>query len=447
MNIESYLVSTLLAYPEFFPDVAEFLRPEDFERPAYGEIFASMGRLSAKSVYFDVMSVKAEAEAFGRGQAIGGDVVLVDLMGLAPASGLTAVEHGRIVLSAATRRRTIKSLSEALEAAKDPARPIADISGLAERAALEAAENRQGKELRSFDEYLPEVWRHIEAVIRGEITGLKTGFPDIDGHTGGFQKTDFIILGGRPGMFKTSLALEMLVNVGLDGGVGAFFELEMTAAQVVRRALYQKGKVNSQSIKRGIAPERELPKLKAAQDRIMGKRIFFDDSTGLTPLQAMSKCRKLKAKHGRLDLVVIDNVQIMNGDGNFKGDRRVELASVSNNLKRMAKDLDTVVIGISHLNRESAKSSDPEPSLHDLKNTGEFEQDADIVILLHIESVYKDVEAGKENDMKVLFAKFREGETGFKMIRVQPEFTSFESMSQRQDEPPPRNQEYRDFIP
>lgn len=442
MNTESYLIATLLTFPESFLDVAEFLRAEDFDNQEYSEIYSSMARLSSKSIHFDAITVKNEMDAAGRRVS---ESVLVDLVGIAPASALTAIEHARIVCASATRRRTVKSLSEALEAAKDPARPIAEVSGLAERAALEAAENRQSKDLRSFDEYLPEVWRDIEAMIRGEITGLKTGFPDIDQHTGGFQKTDFVILGGRPGMFKTSLALEMLVNVGLAGGVGAFFELEMMAKQVVKRSLYQKGKVNSQAIKRGIAPTRELPKLKAAQDLIRGKKLFFDDSTGVTPLQALSKCRKLKAKCGRLDLVVIDNVQIMNGDGNFKGDRRAELASVSNNLKRMAKDLETVVIGISHLNRESAKSSDPEPSLHDLKNTGEFEQDADIVMLLHIESVYKDVEPGKENDMKVLFAKFREGETGFKTIRVVPEFTSFESISQRQDEPPPSYRDQREL--
>lgn len=446
MNAESYLLATLLAYPEAFGDVASIVNAEDFDRPAYREIYASMARLSARSVVFDGMAVKSEMEAEGAYSRIGGDSVLVDLIGIPVSSQYTATEHARTIADDATRRRAVLSLAEALEAAKDPTRPLSEVSGMAEKAAMEAAANRQSKDLRAFDDFLPEVWRRIEAVARGEITGIKTGFPDIDKHTGGFQKTDFVILGGRPGMGKTSLALEMGVNLSIAGGVVAFFECEMSAAQVVQRALYQKGRVNSQLLKRGVNVQQDLPRLKEAQERIRGKKIFFDDTTNITPLQMLSKCRKLKSKQGKLDLVIVDNVQIMRGDGSFRGDKRAELADVSNNLKRIAKDLDTVVIGISHLNRDSAKSSDPEPSLHDLKNTGEFEQDADIVILLHMESYYTDqIEPGTENEMKVIFAKFREGETGFVMIRFVKEFTAFETMSQRKDEPPKQKFDRNDW--
>lgn len=446
MNSETMLMATLICYPESFADLVGKVTAEDFERPAYGEIFASMARVSIKSPVFDIVVIRNDLEAFGRLAAAGGESMLMELAAMMPASTIPAQEHAQEVVEAAARRRVVQGLKTALEATGDGKIPLHELAGMVESIAIDASTSRKTKDLAPISSYMGQVFKVIEAQTRGEILGLKTGFRDIDEHTGGFQKTDLVILGGRPGMGKTSLALEMAVNACIEGKTAAFFELEMAAWQVVQRAIYQRSKVDSQLIKRGRLPARDWPIIKLRTGELKDIKLFLDDSTGTTPLQVLSKCRRLKAKHG-LDLVVIDNVQIMKGDGRYGGNRRQELADVSNSLKRIAKDLEAPVIAISHLNRESARSSDPTPSLHDLKETGDLEQDADIVILLHMDSHYKDVDPADENTMKVIFAKFREGDTGMKLIRFNKQFTSFENMSQREEEPPQRRINHADWTP
>ncbi len=366
LNTEHHLIATLITYPEALADVSGMLKSDDFDRPALAEIYSAMVSMSSRGDGFDLITLRGELEAKGKLAAAGGEPLLMELAAAFSASAAFAQEHAKIVTADAVRRRVVKGLAMVLEASKDAANGVNELAGMIERVALEAASTRQEKELSPLSDYLAQIWKTWEAQARGEVTGLRTGFRDIDSHTCGFQPTDFIVLGGRPGMGKTSFALEIMGNVCRRGGTGAFFELEMSAWQVAARAILQRARVNSQSLRMGSPAKRDLEKLKEIADLIRNDKLYFDDTAGITPLQVLSKCRKLKAKRG-LDLVVVDNIQIMKGDGNYRGNRRQELADVSNSMKRLAKSIECPVIGISHLNRESAKSGDPRPSLHDLK--------------------------------------------------------------------------------
>jgi replicative DNA helicase len=437
MNLEAYFLATLLYWPEEIAEVAPLIQPEDFTEARNEVVYSALRGLAAKGQYVETHSLLAFLRALGALERAGGEFYIVrDIGDLVPASGATAKDHAKLIRDAAIRRRMRRDALALLEAAEKPEVPIEDLAGLAERAAVDATARRVERGAILAKHVLPEVFKTIEAHAKGEITGIRTGFTDLDQHLGGLQRTDLIILGGRPGMGKTSLALDFAGNIAIDGkGKVAFFELEMSRTQIIKRLLCSRAKVSGQLLKTGKLPQRDYPRLSLAVGPIGEAPFYIDDTVGLTPLQLLSKARQIKAKAGGLDLVVVDNIQIMRGDGKF-GSRREELANVSNNLKRVAKELEVPLIAISHLSRECERRGDPEPNLSDLKETGDIEQDADIVMLLYREEVYKEVPLERHGETKVILAKNRDGESIAKIIRFIPELSSFTNWSSRQDAPP-----------
>jgi replicative DNA helicase len=302
--------------------------------------------------------------------------------------------------------------------------------------------------LRPTSAYIPEVFAIIERQSKGEITGVETGFYDLDQHTSGFQRSDLIVLGGRPRMGKTALATDIAYNIGIDQRRPvAFFELEMAGRQIVERKLFALAKVNGQLVRRAKLPQRDFPRLSLAVGPLSEAKVFIDQTTSLTPLQMLAKCRRMKMKAG-LDLVVVDNIQKMRGDGNYKGNFRLEIADITKNLKNIAKDLDVPILAISHLSRGPDHRADPEPVLSDLQESGNIEQDADIVMLLYREEVYKEVEDGKKGETKVIFAKYRNGQEGYVNLRFNEEFSSFANWGGNREEPPPsfKDKQTSDFL-
>jgi len=306
---------------------------------------------------------------------------------------------------------------------------------MAEAAALAGVQGGESTEKMVW-EYMPEVFAVMERQQSGEVTGLKTGLFDLDLHLSGLQKSDLIILGGRPRMGKTSLATDIAAHVALDQGKSlAFFSLEMAGRQIVERTLFTRARVNGQQLRRGKLPKDQFPRIQVATPQFKGAKWMVDGATSLSPLMLLSKCRRHRMKYG-LDLIIIDNIQKMKSDFRQK-DRRLEVAEVTNALKNIAKELDVPILAISHLSRGPDMRANPEPVLSDLQESGNIEQDADIVMFVYREEVYKEVPDEKEGETKIIIAKYRNGQDGHIMLRFNKDLCSFENWGGNRQVPPP----------
>lgn len=435
---EATLLSALISYPDEIPDVSLVLKPRDFTRRQHEAIYAELLEMTAQGVKVDAITVLHALQASGRHQAAGGVDFLSDILAISCAPGYS-LQYARSIREYAQRRAMHFALSRALEALANPAKPLQEIAGMMEAAALEStAGAEEGGKL--IADYLPHVFRIIERQAKGEITGVKTGFADLDQHLSGLQRTDLIVLGGRPRMGKTSLATDIAGSVAIDQGKSVcFFSMEMAGWQIAERQLYTRAKINGQLLRKGKLPQREFPKLQIALPQFKGAKWNIDGSTALTPLQILAKCRRHRATHG-LDLIVIDNIQKMRADSGQK-EKRLEVAEITNALKNMAKDLDVPILAISHLSRGVDMRSDQEPVLSDLQESGNIEQDADIVLFVYRESEYKDVPQDEECLTKLIIAKYRNGQAGQLTLRFNKDLSSFENFSVHRTEPP---QSYKD---
>lgn len=435
---ERALLASLISYPEEILDVIPILKPGDFTRRQYEAIYAELLAMTASGVKVDMVTLQNSLEASGQGR----DAVemVTDLAGIFGGPGYS-LEYARPIQEAARRREMRAKLSQALEALADPARPIQDIAGMAEAAAMVGAGGAEATEKMVW-EYMPEVFDVMERQSKGEITGLRTGLRDLDQHLSGLQKTDLIVLGGRPAMGKTSLATDIAGSVAIDQRKSVcFFSLEMGGRQIVERHFFTRAKVNGQLLRKNRLPQRDYPKIAMAAPAFNDKTMkwMVDGGTLLTPLRMVSKVRRHRMRYG-LDLIIIDNIQKMRPDSGQK-DKRLAVAEITEALKNAAKDLDVPILAISHLSRGVDKRTEPEPELSDLQESGNIEQDADIVLFVYRESAYKDVPPEKECETKLIIAKYRNGLTGQLFLHFNKELSSFENHAGNRTEPPPSYKE------
>ena len=430
---ERTLIAALMAYPEEIPDVIPVLKPEDFTHLHHEAMYAEMLAMTAAGLKVDALTLDHALQASGR--SYGGWEAIQDIAGIFGGPGY-ALQYAREIAKAAQRREMRTKLSQALEAAGDLSRPLEEVAGLAESAALVGARGAEATEKLVW-EYMPEVFAVMERQAKGEITGLKTGLIDLDKHLSGLQNGDLIVLGGRPRMGKTSLAIDIAGAAAIDQRKSVcFFSLEMAARQIVERQLFTRAKVNGELLRKGKLPARDYPNLALAAPLFNDRNLkwMVDGATLLTPLRMVSKVRRHKMRHG-LDLIVVDNIQKMKPDSGQK-DKRLAVGEITEALKNMAKDLDVPILAISHLSRGVDKRAEPEPELSDLQESGNIEQDADIVLFIYRESEYKDVEPGKEGETKLIIAKYRNGSAGVLDLRFNHALSSFENYVPYREAPP-----------
>ncbi len=441
IDVETYLLSTLLWYPEEITDAALTLKPDDFLSFRHGLVYAELLAMAAKGTPVDLATLAASLTASGNLNAAGGPDFLTSLLENVSAGAALVPEHTRTIKQASMRRSMRFALAEAMEAVQDPTRSLVEVAGMAEAAALAGVQGGETSEKMVWD-YMLDVFAVMERQQSGEVTGLKTGLFDLDLHLSGLQKSDLIILGGRPRMGKTSLATDIAAHVALDQGKSlVFFSLEMAGRQIVERTLFTRAKVNGQLLRRGKLPKDQFPRIQAATPQFKGAKWMVDGATSLSPLMLLSKCRRHRMKYG-LDLIIIDNIQKMKSDFRQK-DRRLEVAEVTNALKNIAKELDVPILAISHLSRGPDMRTNPEPVLSDLQESGNIEQDADIVMFVYREEVYQDVPAEKEGETKLIIAKYRNGQDGHITLRFNKDLCSFENWAGNRQAPAPSRREYQ----
>lgn len=425
---ERALLAALMAYPEEVADVSALLKPEDFTQWPHDAIYAEILAMAARGTAIDPVTVSNALE--GR---VSWDTVR-DIAGDSGAPGF-CLDYARAIREASQRREMRAKLQAALEAVSDPSRSLMEVAGIAESAALVAAGSGEATEKMVW-EYMPEVFEVMERQSNGEITGLKTGLIDLDRHLSGLQRGDLIVLGGRPRMGKTSLALDIAGAVAIDQKKSVcFFSLEMAARQIVERHLFTRAKVNGELLRKGKLPAREYPRLALAAPQFNDRKLkwMVDGATLLSPLRMLSKVRRHRAKHG-LDLIVIDNIQKMRPDSGQK-DKRLAIAEITEALKNAAKDLDVPILAISHLSRGVDKRAEPRPELSDLQESGNIEQDADIVLFVYRKSEYEDVPEDKYGETELIIAKYRNGSAGEILLRFNHALSSFENYAAMRQEP------------
>ncbi|MGZ5382666.1 MAG: replicative DNA helicase [Acidimicrobiia bacterium] len=403
--------------------VMDKLEPDDFYVPAHQAIFDSIVHLYNANQPIDPLTVSDALHRKGELERIGGAGYLTDLMeGVPTASNIEY--YAGIVEEHGLRRRLISAGGQIGDLAVMTDLDISAVLDRAEQAVFGVGERRIGEGLIAMSPLLHSTLEVIEEMeARGsELTGLATGFRDLDRRLAGLQAANLVIVAARPSMGKSALASNIATNVAMDGGTVAMFSLEMSREEIVQRLLCSVGRVDSMKLRTGQLGPQLWQKVVHAASRMYKAPIYIDDSGQLTVTDIRAKCRRLKRQHG-LDLVIIDYLQLMSGSN--RENRQQEIAEISRSLKNLARELDIPILAVSQLNRGLEAREDKRPRLGDLRESGAIEQDSDVVMFIYRHEYYHPEAQDSKGLAEVIIAKHRAGSTGRVDMTFLPEFTLF----------------------
>ena len=407
---------------------AELIDADDFFRDAHRRVFDKMVDLNERGQAIDLVTLRDELSRSGDLEPVGGPAYISSLADGVPRS--TNVEHyARIVKERATLRNLIAAANR-IEAEAYAAREEASVVlDRAEQEIFSIAEGRIHSGFVPLAELAEASFSTIERLqsVQSAVTGVPTGFADIDELTAGLQPADLVIVAARPSMGKTAFALNVGAHVGTGGErtVGVF-SLEMSKEQLFMRMLTSAAQIDSHRFRTGLLTESDYGRLSDAMSFLSDARVYIDDTPSLGVLEMRAKSRRLKAEHG-LDLVIIDYLQLMQGRGRFEN-RNQEIASISRSLKALAKELDVPVMALSQLSRAPESRGDKRPQLSDLRESGALEQDADVVMFIFREDMYEETPEN-ENVAEIIIGKQRNGPTGTVKLAFLKQQTRFENLS------------------
>jgi replicative DNA helicase len=427
IDAERSLLGAVLVNNENFHRVIELLRPEDFYLDAHRIILRHMVALVERSRAIDLVTLQEELLRSSQLEGAGGIVYLASLLEGIP--HLINSEHYiEIVREKSLLRQMVGATNRIMAECFDQATPAEEILDRAEKALFDLSEKRIKVGFVSVRELEASTTRLLENLYneREMITGVASGFVDLDRMTSGLQRSDLIILAARPSMGKTALCLNIAQHVAKSGGKVGIFSLEMSKEQLLMRFLCADAMVDAHKVRTGYIGRDEFMKLIESLGQVTRSPLFVDDSSTLTVMEMRAKCRRLKAEQG-LDLVIVDYLQLMSGFGKF--DNRVqEISGISRGLKALAKELELPVIALSQLSRApEQRQGDHRPQLSDLRDSGSIEQDADVVMFIFREEVYKSDEDNM-GKAELIIAKQRNGPTGVVRLAFLRQFTKFENL-------------------
>ncbi|MBM43357.1 MAG: replicative DNA helicase [Acidobacteria bacterium] len=428
LEAERCVLGSILIHNDAFNSAAELLDADDFFRDAHRRVFDRMVDLNERGEAIDLVTLKDELGRAGDLDAVGGPAYVAGLVDGVPRS--THVEHyARIVKEKATLRNLIFSANQILDTAYSGEDEADTVLDRAEQAIFSIADDKVHDGFVPLRDLVPGTFEAIEKIQghTGHVTGVPTGFPDLDEMTQGFQPSDLIIVAARPSMGKTSLVLNIAQHLGVKTKMTVgFFSLEMSKEQLFMRMLTGEAKVDSHKFRGGFLGERDYGELASALERLSEAKVFIDDSASIGVLEMRAKARRLKSEHG-LDMIVVDYLQLMQGRGRFDN-RTQELAAISRSLKGLAKELDVPVVALSQLSRAPESRSDRRPQLSDLRESGALEQDADVVLFIFREEVYDD-KPELEGLAEIIVGKQRNGPTGVVKLAFVKPYTTFSSLA------------------
>ena len=441
IEAEQSVLGAMLIDKEAIAKVTEVLNADDFYREAHRVIFTAMLELYNKNEAVDLITVTDILRRDNKLEDIGGIAYITSLANIV----LTAANvkyHADIVAEKSVLRQLVKVSTEIAAMGYEANDEVGVLLDTAESRILEISNRKKKADFTPISAVLMDSVQSIEKLLnnKGGLTGIPTGFNDLDKLTSGLHPSDFIILAARPSMGKTALALNIVQNVALrahkrvggDPRSVAFFSLEMSKEQLVNRMLCAEASIDSQRLRIGEMSDKDWDALWAACDTMSKAKIYIDDTAGITVMDMRSRARRLKAEHG-LDLIVVDYLQLMQGSGkrNTSGDRQQEVSEISRSLKALARELDVPVLALPQLSRGVEARQVKRPMLSDLRESGSLEQDADIVAFLYREDYYNPETENKHTEL--IIAKHRNGPVDTVNLFFHKQFTKFVGFTKREE--------------
>ena len=428
----------MLLEKEAIAKAIEVLDETAFYKPAHQQIFSAMIGLFERSEPVDLITLIEELRRRGQLEKIGGEFYLSELT-TKVTSAANIEFHAHIVLEKALMRQLIASSAEVASRAFNETEDALELLDEAEQRIFQISEQRMKKNFVSMNTAVHSTMELLES-IHGKhsgITGVPAGFTELDNITGGFQKSDLIIVAGRPSQGKTALVLSLARNASVIHNVPiGFFSLEMSTQQLVMRLICAEARVDAHSVRTGRLPEDEWRKLSTSVGRLYKAKIFIDDTPALGVLELRAKARRLKAEHN-VGMIVVDYLQLMQGPRNAQS-REQEISSISRSLKALAKELNIPVVALSQLNRAVEARGDKRPVLADLRESGAIEQDADVVVFVHRPEMFgieKDENGNStEGTAELIIGKQRNGPTGSARMAFIKQYARFENLTRTRDD-------------
>ncbi len=430
IEAEQSVLGCILIENESIEKIIENLDRDDFYRESHRQIFEAIHSLYERGEPVDLVTLSDHLRGHNLLESVGGASYLSSLTNMVPSAANIAY-YGRLVRDKAVRRRMIAAAAEIAEMAYDDPGDVDESLDQAERKIFEVSEQRSRPSFSQINDIVKvNIKKLMDLYERQEsVTGVPTGFKDLDHLTAGFQPSDLIIIAGRPSMGKTALALNMAQYIGINSTMPipvGLFSLEMSKEQLVMRMLCAEAKVNGSNLRRGFLSDRDWKRLTKAAGKFSEAPIFIDDTPAITVLEMRAKARRLKKEFG-LGLIVVDYLQLMRGKGRGRSDsREQEISEISRSLKALAKELNVPVIALSQLNRGVESRTDKRPLLSDLRESGAIEQDADVIAFIYRDEVYNQNSEDNKNVAELLLSKQRNGPIGKVMLTFQSQYTLFQ---------------------
>lgn len=442
-ELESSVLGALMIEKDAYMTVADLLRPESFYKDQNRMVFEAIRTLASQDQPIDVLSVAEKMKNLGTLTQAGGVSYLSDLTRRV-ASTAHLRYHAQIVAQKSTARDLIAMASQLEESAYDETQDIEEVMQQAEAGIFEISQRAQKRDVTHIDPVIEEAFERMRKASKneGNISGVPSGFHDLDKLTSGWQKSDLVIIAARPAMGKTAFVMSMAKNMAVNYNIPvAVFTLEMSNVQLGNRLLMNVCEIEGEKIKTGKMTKAEWSQLEHKSNELRGAPIYMDDTPSLSVFELRSKARKLVREHG-IQIIIIDYLQLMNATGISFGNREQEISIISRNLKALAKELDIPIIALSQLNRNVESRSGLEgktPQLSDLRESGAIEQDADMVCFIHRPEyyhLYNDEKTGKDlrGLAQIIVAKHRNGATDSIWLRFRGKYAKFQNEDETYDD-------------
>lgn len=442
IEAEQAVLGAIFLDAEALVEAMAQIEPQDFYRRAHQIIFRSMIALNDRNENIDIITLKSQIESENTLEDVGGISYLTELSQVTPtASGVA--HYAKIVKDKSTLRELIQAATKIVKEGYSQEGSVEEIVEAAEKRILNVSEKRNSTGFQAISDVLNSTMENIDRLSQQneEITGLPTGYPELDKMTAGLQPEELIILAARPAVGKTAFALNIAQNIGTrtDRSV-AIFSLEMGAESLVNRMLCAEGTIEAGHLRTGQLTEQEWHNLIMAMGSLSNTSIFIDDTPGIKVSEIRARCRRLAQEKGNLGLILIDYLQLIEGSG--RESRQQEVSEISRQLKKLAKELKVPVIALSQLSRSVEQRQDKRPVLSDIRESGSIEQDADIVAFLYREDYYQrqgteedknEEEQAVDDVIEVIIEKNRSGARGTVELLFKKEYNKFASISRRDD--------------
>lgn len=432
IEAEQAVIGSMLTDQDAVSSAIEVLKPEDFYREDNKLIYSAILNIYNRAEPIDIITLKAELTSMGKLEAVGGLEYIVELPEKVPTTA-NVDRYIKIVEEKSMLRSLIKTANEILSMGYDQTEDVEDVMDMAEKKIFDVMQNKNQKGYTSIKDILVESFTKLEELYnqKQHVTGVPTGFTDLDRMTAGLHGSEFILIAARPAMGKSAFAL----NIGTYAATRAnipvvIFSLEMSKEQVGNRILCSEALVDSNNVRTGELNDEELSKLAEASGELSQAPIYVDDTPGISVMEIRAKCRKLKLEKN-IGLVIIDYLQLIQGSGKSSS-REQEIAEISRSLKILAKELNVPVIALSQLSRAVESRPEHRPMLSDLRESGSIEQDADIVMFLYRDDYYNE-DSPDKNVAEVIISKQRAGSTGTVKLAWIGNYTKFANLEKYRD--------------